>query len=205
MSDRKHWDEVYGQKGATNVSWYQPHLERSLELIRQSGVALDAGIIDVGAGASTLVDDLLSEGFSNITVADLAQSALELSQQRLGARGEAVRWLCGDITLLDLPLRAFDLWHDRAVFHFLTEPADRAAYVRQVCRSVRQGGHVIVATFGPDGPEQCSGLPVVRYASEQLHDELGAVFELVDHLEEGHQTPWGTLQEFVYCWCVKQS
>lgn len=204
MSGQDHWNGVYRQKGETDVSWYQPHLARSVELVERSGIDVTAGIIDVGAGASTLVDDLLDRGFSNVTVLDIAESALALSKQRLGARASRVHWLAGDVTRIELPTAAYSLWHDRAVFHFLTAPDARAAYLRQVQRSVREGGHVVVATFGPAGPDKCSGLPVVRYDAERLHAEFGGRFELVQHTEERHLTPWGSVQEFLYCWCVKQ-
>jgi ubiquinone/menaquinone biosynthesis C-methylase UbiE len=202
MSDRGHWDRVYETKGSSTVSWYQPHLERSLELIGRAGLRPDARIIDIGGGASTLVDDLLDRGFGNITVVDLSERALALSRERLGAKGEGVTWLAGDITQVELPCEAYDLWHDRAVFHFLGDEASRAAYVTRVCASVKRGGHVVLATFGPKGPEQCSGLPVTRYSPAALHAAFGAPFELEAHFEEQHQTPWGALQEFVYCWCV---
>lgn len=204
MSGRDHWDGVFLKKGEADVSWYQPHLARSVELIERSGLDKSAGIIDVGAGASTLVDDLLDRGYSNVTVLDLAESALGLSRQRLGARADRVRWLCGDVTRVELPAAGYSLWHDRAVFHFLTAPDARAAYVRQVQSAVREGGHVIVATFGPAGPETCSGLPVVRYDAEQLHAEFGSRFALVQQAKEQHITPGGAVQEFLYCWCVKQ-
>jgi SAM-dependent methyltransferase len=205
MSGPEHWEGVYRSKGPSGVSWYQPHLARSLELIEGCGAAKDAGIVDVGGGASSLVDDLLDRGYSSLSVLDLAESALSLSKQRLGDRAGQVSWLCGDVTKVELPRAGFAVWHDRAVFHFLTDAGARAAYVRQVRRAVRSGGHVIVATFGPEGPEKCSGLPVVRYDAGALHDEFGEAFELMQHLEERHVTPWGSLQEFVYCWCVKQS
>ncbi len=204
MSRRDHWEGVYQKKSATDVSWYRPHLENSVDLIADTGVAADGRIIDVGGGASTLVDDLLGRGFRNVTVVDLAESALAAARERLGARADGVTWLAGDITEIALPPGAFDVWHDRAVFHFLTEPEQREAYVRQVCRAVRPGGHVIVASFGPEGPEKCSGLPVVRYSPDDLHAEFGRPFQLLRHLEETHQTPWGSTQEFVYCLCVKQ-
>lgn len=203
--DREHWDRVYETKGSSAVSWYQPHLERSLELIARAGLRPDARLIDVGGGASTLVDDLLDRGFADVTVVDLSERALAISRQRLGARGESVTWIAGDITQVELPRGAYDLWHDRAVFHFLGDEASRAAYLARVCASVKRGGHVILATFGPEGPDKCSGLPVMRYSPEALHAEFGAAFELEHHVEELHQTPWGATQEFVYCWCVKRT
>jgi ubiquinone/menaquinone biosynthesis C-methylase UbiE len=202
MTSISHWEEVYATRAADAVSWYQPHAILSLDLIRRIGVAAGTRVIDVGGGASTLVDDLLADGKADVTVLDISQGALRLARDRLGARADKVHWIQGDITQVQLPAAAYDIWHDRAVFHFLTEPADRAAYVEQVRRAVRPGGHVIVAAFGPEGPTQCSGLPVVRYDPGQLHAQFGGRFELVDHLSETHRTPAGAVQQFVYCHCV---
>ncbi|MDD2180390.1 class I SAM-dependent methyltransferase [Acidovorax sp. D2M1] len=203
QNPKEHWEKVYQTKQPDAVSWFQEHATRSLELIRSVGPSLQANVMDVGGGASTLVDDLLSNGFHNVSVLDLSASALEIAHQRLGAAGDCVTWLAGDICTVDLPDHAYDIWHDRAVFHFLTDPADRAAYVRQVMKAVKPGGHVIVATFAPDGPEQCSGLPVARYAPGELHQEFGPSFELLEHMSEEHKTPWGAVQHFVYCHCLK--
>lgn len=203
MDNQKHWETVYTTKSTDNVSWFQEHATRSLEIIRSIGAHPDSNIIDVGAGASTLIDDLLAEGFRNLSVLDLSASALAVAKTRLGAKGDLVRWIVGDIRNVELPQQAYDIWHDRAVFHFLTDPDDRMAYVRQVMRSVKPGGHVIVATFAPDGPEQCSGLPVARYAPGELHGQFGPNFELLEHASEEHKTPWGTVQRFVYCHCLK--
>ena len=197
----EHWEKVYQTKSADAVSWFQEHATRSLEIIRSIGLTTDSQIIDVGGGASTLVDDLLTSGFEHLSVLDLSASALEVARNRLGPLGQNVAWIAGDIRAVDLPQHTYDIWHDRAVFHFLTDPADRMAYVRQVMRSVKSGGHVIVATFAPDGPEQCSGLPVARYDPGQLHDEFGPAFELLEHASEEHRTPWGSIQHFVYCHC----
>lgn len=197
-----HWETVYQSKQPDAVSWFQEHATRSLEIIRSIGGSKAASIIDVGGGASTLVDDLLNEGFQHVSVLDLSKSALDVAKTRLGTRGDQVAWITGDIRSVVLPEQAFDIWHDRAVFHFLTDLADRQAYVRQVMKAVKPGGHVIVATFAPDGPEQCSGLPVARYAPEQLHGEFGPTFELLEHASEEHRTPWGTMQHFVYCHCL---
>ncbi len=200
MQDQKeHWEQVYQTKQATAVSWFQEHATRSLELIRSIGAPLSADMIDVGGGASTLVDDLLGNGYKNLTVLDLSASALEVARKRLGASGEGVSWMTGNICHVDLPNQKFDIWHDRAVFHFLTDPSDRAAYVGQVLKSVKPGAHLIVATFAPDGPEQCSGLPVAKYSPEKLHQEFGASFDLLEHMSEVHTTPWGSEQKFVYC------
>jgi SAM-dependent methyltransferase len=197
---RQHWETVYRSKAAGDVSWFQPHAASSLRLI--GGCAdRDAHIIDVGGGASVLVDDLLNAGYRNLSVLDLAESALAASRARLGARAQSVQWIAGDITRAELPAARYGVWHDRAVFHFLTDPADRAHYVEQVLKSVKPGGHVIIAAFGPGGPLQCSGLDVMRYAPEALHAEFGAPFRLLRHETEIHQTPSGQEQEFVYCYC----
>ena len=203
QSAKEHWEKVYQTKQPDAVSWFQEHATRSLELIRSVGTSLDANIIDVGGGASTLVDDLLSSGFKNVTVLDLSASALEVARTRLASAADSVAWIAGDICSVSLPDQAYDIWHDRAVFHFLTNPADRAAYVEQLMKSVKPGGHVIVATFAPDGPDQCSGLPVARYAPGELHQEFGPSFELLEHMSEEHKTPWGSVQHFVYCHCLK--
>ncbi|WP_374665702.1 class I SAM-dependent methyltransferase [Ramlibacter sp.] len=200
---RDHWEAVYRSKPAEGVSWYQPHAWRSMDFIRATGLGTDARIIDVGGGASTLVDDLLVGGWRDVTVLDLSSAALAVAQQRLGDAARGVTWIAGDACHAPLTDAAFDIWHDRAVFHFLTDAADRAAYVRQVMRCVRPGGHVIVATFAPDGPTQCSGLPVARYAPDELHREFGPAFTLLEHADEQHHTPWGAVQHFVYCHCVK--
>lgn len=198
---REHWEGVYSSRPETGLSWFQEHSELSLGLIRRTGVGLDGAIIDVGGGASRLVDDLVAEGHSDLTVLDVSASALALARERLGSKAAAVSWVEADITTVELPEHRFDLWHDRAVFHFLTDPGDRDRYVRLVRRSVKQSGHVIVATFGPDGPLRCSGLPVVRYSPDQLHDEFGPAFRLVEHASETHRTPFGTEQRFIYCYC----
>lgn len=203
MDSKQHWEQIYSSKAADSVSWFQLHAQRSLHLVQQTGVDKNAAIIDVGGGASTLVDDLLAEGYANLTVLDLSATALEVARQRLGNRADKVHWIEGDITQVELPRHRFDLWHDRAVFHFLTDPADRHAYVEQVMRAVRPGGHVIIATFAEDGPEKCSGLPIMRYSPDSLHAEFGEVFLLVGHEQEAHQTPFGTVQQFVYCYCRK--
>ena len=205
MQPKNHWEHVYSTKKTESVSWFQEHAEQSMRLIRATGVPYSAGIIDVGGGASTLVDDLLSSGYCAVSVLDLAAAALSVAKARLGERASEVQWTEGDITKVLLPVHAFDVWHDRAVFHFLTSKEDRAAYVDTVLRSVKPGGHVIVATFAEDGPIQCSGLPVVRYGPNELHAEFGSPFSLVQHEREEHHTPFGTVQKFVYCYCRKVS
>lgn len=203
MQSKSHWEGVYSSKPSDRVSWFQPHAEQSMRLIRAAGVAKSASIIDVGGGASMLVDDLLAEGYSNLSVLDLSAAALAVAKARLHAHASNVQWLEDDITTASLPSHTYDLWHDRAVFHFLTDPADRQAYVNTVLRSVKPGGHVIVATFADDGPTQCSGLPVMRYSADALHAEFGAPFTLAAHEREEHHTPSGAVQKFVYCYCRK--
>jgi 2-polyprenyl-3-methyl-5-hydroxy-6-metoxy-1,4-benzoquinol methylase len=203
MGTREHWEDVYRTKQPSEVSWYLPHLAQSLRLIADANADPDARIIDVGSGESTLPDDLLARGYRRITILDLSATALEVSKARLGANAARINWLQGDVTTCALPAQGYDVWHDRAVFHFLTDPRDRIAYVRQVANAVKAGGHVIVATFAEDGPTQCSGLPVVRYSADALHAEFGVRFELERHVRELHHTPAGRVQSFVYCYCRK--
>lgn len=200
-SEPEHWESVYQRRAADEVSWYRPHLERSLRFIEGAGLDKSAAILDVGGGNSTLVDDLLDRGYRNVTVLDLSPSAIDQARQRLGARSADVTWLVGDITAMELPEHHYDFWHDRAVFHFLTDEASRQRYVAAVRRALKPNGHVVIATFGPSGPEKCSGLPVVRYSAEGIHDEFGDEFRKVRGEEETHHTPWGAEQEFVYCYC----
>lgn len=201
MDTKRHWERVYTTKTPDAVSWYRPHLERSLALIERAADKHAAAIIDVGGGESTLVDDLLLRGYRNITVLDVSQTAIDITKERLGSAAEQVRWLVGDITEIELQQSAYDVWHDRAVFHFLISPEHRVAYVGQVDRSVKPGGHVIVSTFGPEGPTKCSGLEVMRYDAGLLHAEFGARFHLVESSKELHHTPFGTTQQFLYCYC----
>jgi len=199
----EHWERVYTTKSDAEVSWHREHLDNSLRMILNTGAGSEAAVIDVGGGSSTLVDDLLNNGFVNVTVLDISTSALERSRARLGKREEMVEWIGGDVTAIELPQSHFDVWHDRAVFHFLTDPEDRRAYVDLVNSSVKPGGHIIVASFGISGPTKCSGLDVVRYDPEMMHGEFGPGFELVDSMTETHETPVGTTQDFVYCYCRK--
>jgi SAM-dependent methyltransferase len=205
MQSKDHWERMYSTNATDAVSWHQQHADRSLQLIEATSVSHTASIIDVGGGASTLVDDLLAMNYQSITVLDLSAAALNSAKERLGAHAGSVTWLECDITRAELPLHAYDVWHDRAVFHFLTAPEDRHAYVQAVLRSVKPGGHVIVATFAEGGPLQCSGLPVMRYSATQLHAEFGEAFTLVSHEREAHHTPFGTTQQFTYCYCRKSA
>jgi SAM-dependent methyltransferase len=199
MDSKAHWEQVYGSKAPDAVSWYAPHLETSLKLIHQAEVNKNAAIIDIGGGESTLVDDLITEGYQNISVLDISQKAIDVSKERIGNPANKVDWHCSDITQATLPQNYFDVWHDRAVFHFLTEEAQRVKYVEQVKRSVKKGGHVIMSTFGPKGPEKCSELDVVRYDTENLHEQLGNSFEMISNSIEIHRTPTNISQQFIYC------
>jgi len=201
MSAKDHWDSVYARRVPDQVSWYLPHLERSLEFIEGAGLEPDAAIIDVGGGPSTLVDDLLAHGYTNVTVLDISVTAIETAKARLGERANLVRWVVGDVTDLDLGTNRYDFWHDRAVFHFLRDQAVRQRYVATVRRALKSDGHVLVATFGPEGPERCSDLEIVRYDADKLHGEFGPEFRKVDSLIDMHRTPRGTEQQFVYCYC----
>jgi len=201
MDARTHWEKVYKTKAPDAVSWYRPHLETSLALIERTGAGTSSAIIDVGAGESTLADDLLSRGYENITVLDISETAIDVCKNRMGTAAGRIHWLVADVTRTELDTHVYDVWHDRAVFHFLTEPEQRAAYVRNVARSVKRDGHIVVSTFGPEGPMKCSGLDVVRYNADSLHDQFGARFRLVESSEELHRTPFGTTQQFLYCYC----
>lgn len=201
----KHWESIYRTKAPNEVSWYQPEPRLSLQLIQRVAPDLEAPIIDVGGGPSLLVDGLLDAGYRNVTVLDLAPTALALAQQRLGERARHVRWIAADTLDASLPAAEYAVWHDRAVFHFLLDPKDRSRYVAQTRRSVRSGGHAIVASFSPEGPPKCSGLEVVRYSPTAMHAEFGEGFRLLDSMRENHLTPSGVTQAFVYCLCLVES
>jgi 2-polyprenyl-3-methyl-5-hydroxy-6-metoxy-1,4-benzoquinol methylase len=201
MNVETHWEKIYREKAPDAVSWYRPHLETSLALIEKAAPERGGSIIDVGGGESTLVDDLLAHGYQNITVLDVSRIAIDVTKKRLGSASEGVQWIAADIVNGELATNAYDVWHDRAVFHFLTTMDQRVAYIRQVARSVKPGGHVLVSTFGPEGPTKCSGLEVVRYDAESLHAEFGVRFRMLDSIKELHHTPFGTTQQFLYCLC----
>jgi SAM-dependent methyltransferase len=195
MSRQGHWDEVYGNKPADTVSWYQPTPGPSLQALERFAVAPGSAFIDVGGGASALAEALLARGWSDLTVLDIAEPALAVARERLGPDADRVSWLVADMTRWTPP-RAFDVWHDRAVFHFLTAPADRDAYKEALRAGLRPGGLALIATFAPDGPERCSGLPVQRYDAAALAAELGPGFELLEGWREDHTTPGGAVQKF---------
>ena len=203
MQQKEHWEKIYANKPTDSVSWFQEHDELSLRLIQETGVTKSAAIIDIGGGTSTLVDDLLLSGYSALTVLDLSASALAATRKRLGLRSNDVKWLEANVTNAVLPVHAYDIWHDRAVFHFLLTPEERRAYVETVLHAAKPGGHVIVATFAEDGPTQCSGLPVMRYSAEKLQTEFGTSFKLLQHQKEEHRTPSGVTQKFIYCYFIK--
>jgi len=197
MDRREHWDRVYRSKAPDGVSWYQRHPETSLAFIAASGIGKDAGIIDVGGGASLLVDRLLDQGYRNLAVLDLSAAALDGTRARLGARAALVEWFESDVTEFEPP-RRFALWHDRALFHFLTDAGDRARYASTLRKALQPGGTAIIATFAFDGPEKCSGLDVVRYDEASIGRELGSELQLLEVHRETHVTPWLADQNFNY-------
>jgi 2-polyprenyl-3-methyl-5-hydroxy-6-metoxy-1,4-benzoquinol methylase len=198
MDTQDHWQSVYVQKSPDSVSWYQATPVHSLALITQAAPDVGARILDIGGGASTLVDALQAAGYTALTVLDLASAALAHAQARLGADAAAVTWVAADVLTVDLPAASVDVWHDRAVFHFLTQPAARVQYVAQVVHALRPGGHVVIATFAEDGPTRCSGLEVARYTPEALQQVFGAAFVLERSEREVHVTPSGSTQAFTY-------
>jgi 2-polyprenyl-3-methyl-5-hydroxy-6-metoxy-1,4-benzoquinol methylase len=201
MDPRRHWQKVYTARKPTEVSWYQPSADLSLSMIRRVAPRRSSTIIDVGGGASTLVDGLLAEGYEGVTVLDVSGAALGEVQARLGKDSDRVTWLEANVLETSLPAHAYDVWHDRAVFHFLTDLAGRRAYVERVHDSVRPGGFVIVAAFASDGPLRCSGLDVARYGPRELHGQFGSDFQLLESTREEHRTPAGAMQPFTYCLC----
>ncbi len=198
MSDKKnHWQNIYQQNSPFAVSWFQKKPTQSLQLIHRADLHKNDHIIDIGGGASTLVDHLISENYSQISVLDISNIALETARKRLGPQAQGIEWYESDITEFDAPHR-FDLWHDRAVFHFLTDATDRSAYLASLNRALNPGGHLIIATFAIGGPEKCSGLEIVQYDADKLTAELGNDFELVEEIDEIHKTPSSQEQHFIY-------
>jgi len=198
MGRKTHWERVYQSNADHEVSWYQPRPETSLKLIERCEPAPSARVIDVGGGTSRLVDCLLDAGYGHVGVLDVSELALERTAERLGDRAASVQWIASDATEYQ-PTLSWNLWHDRAVFHFLTDEVDRERYRQALLRSLEPKGHVVMATFGPQGPERCSGLPVIRRDPESLEQALGSEFELLESLIEEHKTPKGAVQEFLYC------
>jgi SAM-dependent methyltransferase len=200
MSDagrKAHWENVYTSKGESEVSWFQASPAPSLDLIQLANPAPDAAVIDIGGGASRLVDQLLAGGFRNVAVLDISEAALEAAKARLGDKAAQAQWIVADVTRWQ-PTHSFDIWHDRAAFHFLTTGIERAAYVDRLRQAIRPGGHVIIGTFALDGPERCSGLAVHRYDPARLGDVLGVDFQLVHTRSHEHATPWAAIQRFQF-------
>ena len=199
MFDRKaHWQDIYKNKSCEDVSWYQQEPLLSLDLIHSTQITHNDAIIDVGGGASVLVDHLYDEGFSNLSVLDISANALSCAKERLGDAAKDIAWLESDVTQFKAP-QSYSLWHDRAVFHFLTDADDRLSYVETMSNALKPGAHAIIATFSLDGPEKCSGLNIVRYSPETMSAALGENFQLVETSTEEHKTPAGSSQSFVYC------
>lgn len=203
MSKREHWDAVYSRKAPNSLSWFQEHVTSSLNLIESLNLDKHKPIIDIGAGVSTLVDDLILNGYSDLTVLDISVTALEIAKKRNGLNSDKVQWQETDVTKVKLSKHQFEVWHDRAVFHFLTKLDERKAYIRNMLYSVRPFGHIIIATFADDGPTECSNLPVMRYSANSLQAELGENFLLKLHFIENHRTPFGTTQKFAFCHFIK--
>ena len=196
-SRQHHWEKVYTTKGEAEVSWFQETPAPSLELIELVGATQNSAVIDIGGGASRLVDSLVSRGYEDVTVLDVSAAALASARSRIGDKANRVTWITADVTIWQ-PSRSYDVWHDRAAFHFLTEPNDQAAYIARLRRALRVGGHAIIVTFAPDGPERCSGLMVSRYDANTLAAKLGQGFELIDTRRHDHTTPWGSVQKFQF-------
>jgi len=199
---KDHWENIYSDKKAIEVSWYQQCPKRSLALIESTGIDFSASIIDIGGGASTLIDYLLQAGYKKLSVLDISRAAIAQAKARLGQQANMVEWFEQDITKF-IAEESFDVWHDRAVFHFLTDADDRSSYVRAMSNALNPGGHAIVATFDIDGPEKCSGLDIVRYSPETMSAVFGDGFKLVETQKEDHATPNGASQRFVYCKFVR--
>lgn len=195
MDRQAHWNAAYAEKSETGVSWFQEVPAQSLASIADANP--QGSVIDVGGGASRLVDTLLDARRGDLTVLDISAVALDSAKVRLGAHAASVRWICADITQWK-PDRQWDIWHDRAVFHFLTEEPAQDAYIAALTAATRPGSAAIIATFAPSGPQQCSGLPVRRYSPADLAQRLGQAFALYDGAAENHVTPWGAVQDFTY-------
>ena len=199
MDTQAHWAQIYETKSPDETSWYESHLQTSLDWISDAATDHSASIIDVGGGESTLIDDLLVRGYSALTVLDLAGAAIKKSQDRLERAAKSVNWIVGDVTTIAFPVNTYNIWHDRAVFHFLTNPEQRLAYIRQTTSALKIGVQVVMATFGPQGPQKCSGLDTNRYDAESLSREMGPRFRLIRSSTVLHHTPKGTTQQFLYC------
>jgi SAM-dependent methyltransferase len=201
---KKHWDRVYEKNLLNEVGWYQDYPEMSLKLIAATGVSVDGGIIDIGGGTSKLPGILLDQGYNRVTVLDISGRSIEKAKIQLAEKSSRINWIEADITKYDVKEK-FDVWHDRAVFHFLTDAEDRKGYITSLNQALTINGHLIIGTFGPDAPPKCSGLPVVRYEPESLHNELGNNFNLAETFFEDHVTPSGVRQQFIFCRFIKRT
>ena len=204
MQNQQHWQKVYTEKKPNQVSWYQKHAQLSIRLIAQLTASKNAPIIDIGGGASNLVDDLLNKGYQNLSVLDVSQAAINHTQTRLGDQQYNVNWLVGDINEINLPQSSVELWHDRAVFHFLIDQPSRQNYLKLANQTIKSSGHLVIATFAEDGPDRCSGLAVKRHSKQQLADFFAPYFDLLGAEKETHLTPSGSSQNFIYCWFQKR-
>ena len=198
MDREQHWNDRYSTTIVEKLGWFRRHLERSLQWIDELGLPHDAPVIDIGAGASTLVDDLMERGFTDISALDVSAEALAITRKRLGESAHSAKWYVADVTTAELPEASFDLWHDRAVFHFLTDESDRDLYRRTLRWALRPTGYLLIGVFSPDAPAKCSGLPVERYSLEQLVAEFESDFDLVKESSDLHVTPGGVNQPYVY-------
>jgi SAM-dependent methyltransferase len=199
MNQKDHWQQVYSTRQTDNLGWYKPHLTTSMSWIKALNLAPEDPVIDVGGGVSTLVDDLLELDYQSVSVLDISDHAISAARQRLAKKAAMVTWLVGDITSIDLPTNYYKLWHDRAVFHFLTEQEQQQKYRHNLLKSLKPGGYLVIGTFAPEAPAICSGLPVQRYSPEQLVKALGEELELMRHHKELHITPGGVEQMYIYC------
>ncbi|OGX08834.1 MAG: methyltransferase [Omnitrophica WOR_2 bacterium GWA2_47_8] len=197
FDSKQHWEKVYNTKKPAEVSWYQNYPALSMDLIAFAKIDKDQKVIDVGGGASVLVDALLDKGFKDVTVLDISSKAIQHARERLGQRAQSVQWIEADITQFDPP-QQYDVWHDRAVFHFLTQEEDRKKYISALEKAVKAGGHVVIGTFSLEGPPKCSGLDVERYDPQKMQKELGGSFEFIKSADEIHVTPWNSEQKFTY-------
>lgn len=203
MNLKEQWEAIYRSKRAAELSWYQAEAALSFRLIQEFVPSRDSPIIDVGGGASVLVSQLSDAGYTNLTVLDLSGNAITAARAMLGSEGQSIRWIEADILTAELPRGGFAFWHDRAVFHFLTQPSDRECYVAQAMRAVPGGGYMLVASFAEDGPTRCSGLEVMRYSPATLHAQFGEGFTFERAEREKHYTPGGAVQAFTYCLCKR--
>ncbi len=201
-NNKAHWDKIYNKYSPDELGWHQEYPDTSLRFIGEAGLGRDARIIDIGGGTSRLTEVLLDKNYNYLSVFDISSNALRASRERLGKRGKRITWIEGDITTYVFN-QEYDVWHDRAVFHFLTEKTDRNNYLKTLDSTLSTRGHVIISTFSPEAPPKCSGLPIMRYTPELLQNEIGSRFNLINSTEEMHNTPGNTQQKFIYCHFIR--